>query len=311
MRIAAIGRTEILFNTILELIKNGHEIACIITAKEAPEYNITSNDFELLATRLNIPFLKTSRINDAEVWLRQFSPIDISVSINYTGVIQQSIIDIFRIGVLNAHGGDLPRYRGNACVAWAIINGEEKVGLCIHKMIGGELDSGDIIARDYYYLNEKSTITQVFDWMTTKTVDLFIDAVNSLNENPSFLIEKQSKNPKDAFRVYPRIPEDGLISWSKNAIEILRLINATNKPFGGAFSFINGNKAFFWEAEIIEDSEVFQAIPGQVLKLTDKYVDVSTGDMKKIRATKVEIDGLIISPQKAIKSIRNRFKSHS
>ena len=49
----------------------------------------------------------------------------------------------------NAHGGDLPRYRGNACQAWAIINGENKIGLCIHKMIGGELDISDIIARDF------------------------------------------------------------------------------------------------------------------------------------------------------------------
>ena len=38
------------------------------------------------------------------------------------------------------------RYRGNACQAWAILNGE-KISLCIHKMIGGELDSGDIITR--------------------------------------------------------------------------------------------------------------------------------------------------------------------
>ena len=30
------------------------------------------------------------------------------------------------VGILNAHGGDLSKYRGNACQAWAILNGEKK-----------------------------------------------------------------------------------------------------------------------------------------------------------------------------------------
>ena len=89
---------------------------------------------------------------------------------NYTGIIPQSIIDIFQYGILNAHGGDLPRYRGNARQAWAH-NGEKSIGLCIHKMIGGEIDMcGDIIARDYsklriipksvkYELDENSSTT--------------------------------------------------------------------------------------------------------------------------------------------------------
>ena len=38
----------------------------------------------------------------------------------------EEVIDFFELGILNAHGGDLPRYRGNACQAWAIINGEER-----------------------------------------------------------------------------------------------------------------------------------------------------------------------------------------
>ena len=44
---------------------------------------------------------------------------------NYTGIIPQSIIDLFNHGILNIHPGDLPRYRGNACLAWAIINAEK------------------------------------------------------------------------------------------------------------------------------------------------------------------------------------------
>jgi UDP-4-amino-4-deoxy-L-arabinose formyltransferase/UDP-glucuronic acid dehydrogenase (UDP-4-keto-hexauronic acid decarboxylating) len=45
-KIAIIGRTEILYETTLLLHAAGHKITCIITAKEAPEYIKTSEDFE-------------------------------------------------------------------------------------------------------------------------------------------------------------------------------------------------------------------------------------------------------------------------
>jgi methionyl-tRNA formyltransferase len=308
MRIAAIGRTEILLDTIILLRALGHEIVCIITSKEAPEYKAKADDFESLSVKLNCPFLKTSKINEAKSLLESIGKIDIAVSINYTGIIPQEIIDLCGIGVLNAHGGDLPRYRGNACFAWAIINGEDKVGLCIHKMIGGELDSGDIISRDYFPLNLDTKITEIFTWTNVRSVELFIESIQKLNENKDYYLEKQSTNPFDALRVYPRMPEDGLINWEKNATEIVRLINASNKPFAGAFTYIDGIKAIIWDAQILEDGEVFIAVPGQILSLKENYVDVSSGDNKKIRIYHLEIDYVKINPLLHFKTIRKRFK---
>ena len=308
MRIAAIGRTEILFDTITLLRELGHEIVCIITSKEAPEYKVKSDDFENLALQLNCPFLKTSKINEAKILLESIGNIDIGISINYTGIIPQEIINLCGIGILNAHGGDLPRYRGNACFAWAIINGEDKVGLCVHKMIGGELDSGDIISRDYFPLNLDTKITEIFSWTNVRSVELFIESVQKLNENKDYYLEKQSKNPSDALRVYPRMPEDGLIDWNKNATDIIRLINASNKPFGGAFTYVDGIKAVIWDAQILNDGEVFKAVPGQILSLTEIYVDVSSGDNKKIRINHLEIGSQKVNPLLQFKSIRKRFK---
>jgi UDP-4-amino-4-deoxy-L-arabinose formyltransferase/UDP-glucuronic acid dehydrogenase (UDP-4-keto-hexauronic acid decarboxylating) len=126
MRIAIIGRTEILYDTALLLKQVGHEVSCILTAKEAPEYMRTAENFRRLAGHWNVPFAQGPRILEHSDFL-QASRSDIAVSINYTGVVPQDVIDLFPLGVLNAHGGDLPRYRGNACQAWAIINGEDRI----------------------------------------------------------------------------------------------------------------------------------------------------------------------------------------
>ena len=45
MRIGIIGRSEILYDTVLELKNAGHEICFIITSKEAPEYIKKTEDF--------------------------------------------------------------------------------------------------------------------------------------------------------------------------------------------------------------------------------------------------------------------------
>ena len=168
MKIAIIGRTEMLYDTAVAIKEYGFDIACILTAKEASEYKRTAADFEALALLWDIPFAQGGKIIRHLDFLKQYQA-DIAVSINYVGVIPQHIIDLFPLGILNAHGGDLPRYRGNACQAWAILNGEEKIGLCIHKMIGGELDSGDIITRDYLKIKHNTNITQVWEWMARQT----------------------------------------------------------------------------------------------------------------------------------------------
>lgn len=305
MRIAIIGRTEILYDTALHLRAAGHDVVCILTAKEAPEYVRTVNDYRMLAEAWQIPFAQGSKIIEHYDFL-QHANADIAVSINYTGVVPQSVIDLFPLGILNAHGGDLPRYRGNACQAWAILNGEERIGLCIHRMIGGELDSGDIIAREYMTIDYNTKVTQVWKWMAQCTPHLIVEAIEKLSKDSNFILEQQSKDPKNALRCYPRTPEDGRIDWNKSAIEILRLINASNKPYAGAFCDFESDKLIIWDAELVDDGEIYCAASGQVIKIGDGFVEVACG-IGKLKINSVDYQGQISVPSTFIRSIRKRL----
>ena len=53
MKIAIIGRTEILYETAIMLSKN-HEITCIVTSKESAEYTKSSKDYKELAEKFGI-----------------------------------------------------------------------------------------------------------------------------------------------------------------------------------------------------------------------------------------------------------------
>ena len=66
MKIAIIGRAEVLYDTDVRLRDSGHQIVCVLTAKEAPEYKRTSEDFRALAESLEIPFAQGTTTKDIQ-----------------------------------------------------------------------------------------------------------------------------------------------------------------------------------------------------------------------------------------------------
>jgi UDP-4-amino-4-deoxy-L-arabinose formyltransferase/UDP-glucuronic acid dehydrogenase (UDP-4-keto-hexauronic acid decarboxylating) len=306
MKIAIIGRSEMLYDAALALMRAGHEIACILTAKEAPEYTKTAADFRALASQLGVPFAQGVPVTNHFEFLKAVGA-EIAVSTNYVCVIPQEIIDIFPLGILNMHGGDLPRYRGNACQAWAILNGETRIGLCVHHIVGGELDSGDIVTRDYLSIDSRTKITEVLKWIAQRIPDLIIEAVERLTENPEYILERQSKESKDALRCYPRKPEDGRINWGKPALDVLRLINACNKPYAGAFCEFEDERVIIWDAELVEENEIFCAVPGQITRIGNGFVEVAC-NASKLRILSVEYRGQLDFPSAFVRSIRKRFE---
>lgn len=307
MRIAIIGRTEILYETVELFLDHSFKIPLIITSNEAPEYTKTSKDFEELAKKIGAKYIYTNRLDECTEDIKNAN-CEIAVSLNYSSIISQDIIDLFPLGVLNAHGGDLPRYRGNACQAWAILNGEDKIGLCIHSMRGGEVDSGNIIDREYLDIDVNTKVTTCWEWMAQRIPQIFLSSVLKLQKDPSYVLEVQSKDPKDALRCYPRIPEDGKIDWNKSNIEILRLINASNKPYGGAYCFYEDKKLIIWDAELFEDDEIYLSEVGQVSNIEkDGSVIVITGN-GKLKIKQIEFDGFVSNASEKIKSIRKRLK---
>jgi len=310
MKVGLIGRSELMFESACLLIQSGVDLGFIITAKEAPEYSIKSADFERLAKNIFIPFLHTPSLGNDEsmAFLRNIEDVDICISVNYSGVIPQSVIDCFPLGILNAHGGDLPRYRGNACQAWALLNEEERIGLCIHRMVGGELDSGDIVAREYLPININTKIKECYDWMAGRIPEMFVSAVTAIRKDNNFFIEKQSSDPVKALRCYPRQPSDGKIDFKRTSEEIIRLINASGDPFAGAFCHYKEVRVTIWDAHLFEDNERCLAMPGQITHIdpSDGSIVVVTGD-GKIRVCTIEYQGEKCLPSQVIKGIRHRL----
>ncbi len=310
MRIIIIGRTANLLNSARKLENLGHSIVGVITSKSSSEDKVDENDFSKYASEMGIPFLCKSKIDISSI-RKVFEGVnaEIAVSINFTSIIPQNVIKFFPLGILNVHGGDLPKYRGNACQAWAIINGEDKIGLCVHKMIGDELDSGDIISRTYIKITEETTIGDVYKKFEKLIPNILIDSINKLDSNHKFFLEKQSTNPEKIIRCYPRKPEDGRINWNNSSIQINRLIRASGEPYPGAFTFFNSQRVTIYKSKVVNEKSMWYGIPGQFAEFTkDNTLNILTGD-GKLELIEIEFNGKRCEPGKIFNSLRSRFKN--
>jgi len=266
MRLAILGRTGWLLAAARRLQAAGHEIAFVATAEAPPEYTAAPTDFRELAKSVDAPFITDPDINAPQTLavLRE-ARADIAVSVNWPRLIRAEACAAFPRGILNAHAGDLPRYRGNACPNWSIINNEDNVGLCVHAMDPNAVDAGPIYARDRFALSDQTYIGDVYAWLDEAVPALFVTAVERAVD-PDFIPEDQALSPLRPLRAHPRRPEDGLIDWSASAEAICRLVRASSRPFAGAFSHLEGSRRVtIWRARIARLEYDLAAVPGQIM----------------------------------------------
>jgi methionyl-tRNA formyltransferase len=308
MKIAIIGRTEYLLNTAEDLLEDHHEIKAIVTADAASEYKKKAEDFEQLASRLNIPYFKSMTLDAPEI-ISALQGLDIGISLNWVSVVEERHLQLFHFGILNAHLGDLPRYRGNACPNWAIIQGEKEVVLSVHFMEGGILDAGRVIVQDACPINADTYIGDIYRWAERAVPRAFLKALSILGKDTDYTLKYADPDSPEAFRCYPRRPEDSEIDWRQPAASIHRLIRASSEPLPGAYTLFRGKRMIIWRASLVEDDGKYLAIPGQISgRSEDGSITVITGD-GKLKIGDVEYDGQRHSPSYFVKSIRERLGS--
>ena len=303
IRVGFIGRTKSLYDTI-ELFSqlDGFEVSFIWTSKEESYYDFSSKNFEDLANELGTKFFNSTRISEFE----RFVEADVVVSINFINIIPKVFIEKFKFGVVNAHAGDLPRYRGNACPNWAILNNESEVVLSFHQM-NEDLDSGDIIRKEVFQLGKDTYIGEVYDWLYRIVPSGFVESVRMLLGG--YIGKKQEGK---ALRTFPRKPEDSRIDFENDLNYIYKLIRASSKPFSGAYAFLNNTntKVTIFKAEPYLINYDYLAVNGQLLEKSDfDRSFVVAINKQALKITEYSVDGKTLDSSFKIigKSMRNRL----
>jgi methionyl-tRNA formyltransferase len=300
----AVGRSRLLFDSIEHLADKGFPFGAIVTAPGTAEYDVGPEDFEKLAERLGCDFLLTTKADSAEVRevaLRR--GVRAGISVNWQYVLPPSFLDLFPLALLNLHLGNLPDYKGNATVNWAILNGENQIHANIHRMVA-ELDAGDVLARERIAIDDGTYVADVLAEATRVAPELFEQALERLQADPDACLARAQV---EGLRCYPRLPEDGLIEWTRPAVDVVRLVRASSRPYPGAFSYLGSRRITVWRARVATETR-FLAVPGHVLGRdpdgTRLRVACGAGavDLEEVCG-----DGTPVEPTALTRSIRARF----
>lgn len=264
MKVAALGRTEWLYEAIKAVAARGHEIVLIGTCSARPEYAVSERDFAGLAAELGCPFFCDAAIDRPEnVAMLRDSGADVGISMNWVSLIPPSVVEQFRYGIINAHGGDLPRYRGNACQAWAILAGEEKIVLTLHRMTAG-LDAGPILLQRECPLGPNTYIGDVYRFFSRHLPTMFVEVLEGLAAG-SIVPREQPTEPARSLRCFPRVPSDAEIDWGRPAEDLARLVRASAEPYAGAYSFMGAERVTIWRAHAERLAYPYLGAAGQVV----------------------------------------------
>ncbi|MET0313931.1 MAG: formyltransferase family protein [Hansschlegelia sp.] len=302
MRLAILGRTELLVATARRLIAEGHSIGLVVTSGDM----MAEAPFHSLAVACGAAFIETARINSLEIInAMKAAACEVAVSLNWRTLIKPAALSCFARGVLNGHAGDLPRYRGNACPNWAILKSEPHVGLCVHQMSAG-LDAGPIYARAQLPLTDDTYVTDVQHWIDGTLPGLFSASIAAILRGEQPVAQEQ--DPAASLRCYPRRPSDARIDWQDDAHEVRRLIRASSRPFDGAFCFFEDRQLTIWRADVVEPVSGHLAMPGQPCEPFEGDPMIACGS-GFLRLLDVSLNGLSNEAAKATinRSVRLRL----
>src|SRR5262247_1092732 len=141
------GTPEFALPTLDALLAR-HDVVAVVTQPDRPAHRghrLTPSPVKVRALAARLPVLQPPRLRDPE-WPERLRALraDLAVVVAFGQILPRGVLDAPAFGSINVHASLLPRYRGAAPIAWAIMRGETVTGITTFQMDPG-MDTGDVL----------------------------------------------------------------------------------------------------------------------------------------------------------------------
>lgn len=220
-------------------------------------------------------FLKKMQIPCLNANTEDLKKADIIYVCEYRKILPPEIVNNFLC--IGLHAGILPKWRGFAANAWAIINGEDEIGYSFFR-INEKMDDGDL----YFVRHIKITHTQTYSDVHDQMIDqMLIDSVEILT---GIFEKKITGQVQTGERCYGHrfSPEMGCIrDFNVTSDYIYGLFRAMSKPLGtGLYLIYKGEKievSHVWTGKMRNIAD-YIGIPGKIVNKETHEIWVKTRD---------------------------------
>ncbi len=240
LRLAFLGTPDFAVPTLVELIGQGHDIACVYSQPARPKgrgLGTEPSPVHAVALAHKIAVRTPATLRDAaQQELFAALNIDAAIVVAYGLILPKPILDAPRLGCFNLHGSLLPRWRGAAPIQRAVMAGDAETGVMTMRMEEG-LDTGPVLLAERTPVGRK-TYGELHDELARLGADLMARTLAALDRDS--IVEQPQ--PADGATYAKKIAkEEAHIDWSKPAHDVDCLIRGLS-PFPGAWSETKGER---------------------------------------------------------------------
>ncbi len=293
MRVVFLGTPEFAVPSLRALLSAEYDVRAVITQPDRPAgrgLRLTAPPVKVLAQEAGIPVFQPPRLRrEPQIYdmLRQADP-ELMVVVAFGQILPADFFKYPRFGTLNIHGSLLPKYRGAAPIAHAVLNGETETGTTIMKIDEG-MDTGEILSQRALPVDDNMTTGELEVVLARQGAELLVDTI------PEYVSGVLVPYPQDdSLASYaPRIgKEHATLDWTRPACALHNQVRAFN-PWPVAFSAVRGQTVKIWRSSVAQSTAPAgpDGKPGQVLNIDCRGITVQCGGSTSLLLLELQLAG--------------------
>jgi len=227
---------------VLERLAESHEVALLLTRPDKPRgrgRRLAPTPAKETAERLGIPVGQPARLDESVAL-----PADTVVVCAYGLLIPESLLS--RALWLNVHPSLLPRWRGAAPVERALMAGDARTGVTIHRTTA-ELDAGPVAAQEAFDVGPEDDAGAVY----RRAAEVAARLLDAVLAGPRF----ESQPDEGVIYAEKITADDRELDLARPAHELVNRIRALS-PHIGARAVVDSRPLVVWKAREAGDGSL-------------------------------------------------------
>ena len=272
MRVLFYGTPEFALPTLGALIAH-HQVVAVVTQPDRPAgrgQRLLASPVKRHAEEAGISVVQPSRLKDSG-WPEQLARFDAEVAVvaAFGQILPKAVLDVPARGSINVHASLLPRYRGAAPIAWAIIRGETETGITTFQMDPG-MDTGDVLLQAPIAIGADETAGELAVRLANLGADVLLRTLERLDG-----LERKAQD-HGAATPAPRLKkEDGSLRLAESARALAARVRGCN-PWPGAALMTPAGRLLLWRAGMVPHP--VREAPGTLIVTEPGVVGIATGE---------------------------------
>ena len=249
LRVGFAGTPAFASAALAAILDAGFAVSPVLTRPDAARgrgLKVAPGAVKALAQARGIPVLQPARLKDDAVRSELAAyALDVLVVAAYGSILPLPLLGWPRHGCINIHASLLPRWRGAAPIARALLAGDRQTGISIMQMDAG-LDTGPVIAQRAVPIAARETALTLHDKLAAEGAAAIVETLSALARDRRLEAVPQSAEGATYANKVER--SEATIDWNEPAVAIDRRIRAFI-PYPVAQTTLAGQPVKIWEAE--------------------------------------------------------------